>query len=395
MIIGVVGGPNKGKSTFFSAATLVDVEIANRPFTTIKPNQGTAYVSTKCVHEEKEKPCQPVNSKCENSIRLIPITLLDVAGLVPDAHKGKGLGNDFMNDLMQAKALIQVLDASGRTDLEGNSVESNDPAEDVRFLEKEISYWINGILTKNWGKISKQASLAGKASEGLANQLTGLGITEDEVKSVLEKGSFSEKPDSWSEEEILRFSEEIRKKSKPMIVVANKIDLEGAKENYERLVKEFPQHIIIPCCSEAELALRKAAKAGIIEYVPGSSEFKLLKQELPEKQRKALEFIMSNVLKKWGSTGVQQAINKTAFGLLSLIVVYPVQDSNKWQSGKGNFLPDAYLLRKGSTAIRLAEAIHSGFVERFIAAVDCRTGQRIGKDHELKNNDVIKIQLSH
>lgn len=318
-----------------------------------------------------------------------------MAGLVPDAHKGKGLGNAFMSDLMQAKALIQVVDVSGRTDLEGNPTGGHDPAEQVRFLEKEVAYWIKGILTKNWNKIAKTASATKKVAESLGNNLTGLGIREEDVKEVLEKGSFSEKPDEWSDEEILRFSEEVRRKSKPMLIAANKIDVEGAKENYKRLVKEFPEKIFVPCCAEAELALRKADKVGIIKYIPGSNEFEILQKDIPEKQKKALEFVREHVLAIWGNTGIQQAINKTAFELLNLIITYPVQDANKWISGKGNFLPDAYLLPKGSTAIDLAETIHSDFVNRFIAAVDCRTGQKIGKDHELKNNDVIKIQLSH
>ncbi len=395
MQIGVVGKTNTGKSTFFSGATLVDAEISNRVFTTIKPNQGAAYVTTKCIHSEKGKACQPVNSKCENSIRMIPVQLLDVAGLIKDAHKGRGLGNQFLNDLMQAKGLIHVVDISGKTDAEGNPVTQHDPAEDIKFLEKEIDYWIKGILTKNWVKIAKTATATKKVVESLGKNLSGLGISEDDVKEVIEKKSFSEKPDEWSEEEILRFSEEIRRKSKPMLIAANKIDVEGAKENYERITKEFSNYIIVPCCAEAELALRKAAKAGIIEYVPGSSEFKILKEDIPEKQKKALEFVRERVLSVWGSTGIQEAINKTAFELLNLIVVYPVEDQNKWTSGKGHFLPDAHLLPKGSNAYGLAVKIHSGFGERFVAAIDCRTGMRLGKEHELKNNDVIKIQLSH
>ncbi len=398
MQIGIVGKPNVGKSTFFSAATLVDAEIGNRPFVTVKPNQGTSYVSAKCAHEERGKMCEPQNSKCVDGIRLIPITLLDVAGLVPDAHMGKGLGNQFMNDLMMAQALIHVVDASGGTDFEGNAVErgSHNPCDDVRFLEKEISFWINGILTKNWGKMSRQASLNEKGpGEALAEQLSGLGIKEEDVKAALNEGGFSPKPDDWSEDDVLNFSSIVREKSKPILIVANKMDMGGAAENYEKMKQEFPDYNIVPCCSEAELALRKADKAGVIKYIPGSDDFEILNNELPEKQKQALEFIKKNAIGKFGSTGVQDAINKTAFELLNLIIVYPVQDQNKWISGKGNFLPDAYLIREGSNALDLAGAIHTDFIKRFVAAVDCRTGQKIGKEHELKNNDIVKIQLSN
>ncbi len=85
--IGIAGKPNAGKSTFFKAATLADAEIANYPFTTIKPNVGIGYVRVKCV-------CQELGVKCNECIdgwRFIPVKLIDIAGLVPDAHKGGGL----------------------------------------------------------------------------------------------------------------------------------------------------------------------------------------------------------------------------------------------------------------------------------------------------------------
>ena len=395
MQIGIVGKTNTGKSTFFSAATMVDAEIANRPFVTIKPNQGTSYVRLKCACQEFKVTCNPVNSKCINGERLIPITLLDVAGLVPDAWQGKGLGNQFMNDLMQAKALVHVLDTSGLTDLEGNFVVEgiHEPAEDVKFLEREINFWLKSILAKNWHQISKKASMEKTGPyQALAQQLSGLGINEDDVKEVMHKGNFSERPDTWNDDDLLRFAELIRKKSKPMIIAANKMDLKNAQANLEKLRKEFGELIFVPCCAEAELALRKAEKAGIISYVPGDKDFKILK-ELPEKQKEALEFIRKNVMEKFNGTGVQELINKSAFELLNLIAIYPVQDANKLASGKGNVLPDTFLVPKGTTAIELAGIIHTDFVDKFVAAVDCRSGKKIGKDSELHHNDVVKIQL--
>ncbi|MCX6798654.1 MAG: redox-regulated ATPase YchF [Candidatus Diapherotrites archaeon] len=392
MQIGVVGKTNTGKSTFFSAATMVAAEIGNRPFVTIKPNQGTAYVTAPCVHVQMGKQCMPQNSRCEAGVRLIPITLLDVAGLIEGAWQGKGLGNMFLNDLMQASALVHVLDCSGTTDAEGNPAKGYDPAKDVLFLEKEIDYWIRGILQKNWAKISKTAAASEKPWEALAQPLSGLGMSEADVKSVFEKGSFSGKPSQWSEEEQLDFAEMVRGQSKPMLIACNKMDLPGAKENLGRLQKQFPEKIFVPCCAEAELTLRKAAKAGLIEYTPGAKEFKVL-GNLDERQRHALEFIQTHVLDAFGSTGVQQAINRTAFELLKLILVYPVEDQHKLVDSKGNVLPSAYLLRQGATALDLAAKVHSSFAERFVAAIDCKTGQKIGKEHALRDNDVVKIQL--
>ncbi|PIU21696.1 MAG: redox-regulated ATPase YchF [Candidatus Diapherotrites archaeon CG08_land_8_20_14_0_20_34_12] len=393
MQIGIVGKPNSGKSTFFSASTLIDVEIGNRPFVTIKPNQGIGYVTSKCVHPDLGKECQPQNSKCINRVRLIPIQLLDVAGLVKDAWKGRGLGNQFLNDLMQAHALIHVLDISGTTDAEGNPINGgHDPAEDVLFLEKEIDYWIKGILTNNWIKIMRKADAEKKASEALAMQLTGLGISEKHIKGVLVKLGFDDVLEEWSEEQLLEFCEEIRKFSKPMLIACNKIDLPDSRENFERLKKQFPEHIFVACSAEAELALRKAAKEGLIEYIPGGNDF-AIKKELPEKQKKALEFIKESILKQYGSTGVQEAINKTAFELLKLIVVYPVQDQNKWISAKGHVLPDAFLIKECSTPKELAAKIHTDFIEKYLGAIDCRSKQKISETTELKNNAVVKILL--
>ena len=113
MLIGVVGKPSTGKSTFFKAATLAEVETANYPFTTIKPNHAVGYVKIDCVDKEFEVQCNPRMGYCLNHKRFVPIDLLDVAGLVPGASEGAGMGNQFLDVLNQANALIHVIDVSG------------------------------------------------------------------------------------------------------------------------------------------------------------------------------------------------------------------------------------------------------------------------------------------
>jgi ribosome-binding ATPase YchF (GTP1/OBG family) len=391
MEIGLVGAPNSGKSTFFNAATLLNAEVGNRPFVTIKPNQGTAYVKVECPHKELGQKCEPQHGYCIDGWRFVNVVFWDVAGLVPDAWQGKGLGNQFLNDIMQAKALIHVLDASGSTDTHGEVLGegSFDPAITVEFLEKEIAYWIRGIVQKNWKDTAKRAT-ASNIVDAVATQLSGLGVTVEEVKQVLLREEFSARPTDWTDDTLLVLAEEIREKSKPMVIAANKADLKSGKENLGKLKAMFPEETIVPTSAEAELALRKAHEHGLIHYVPGSNDFKELK-EIPEKQKKGLEFIRENILKGYGSTGVQEIINKTAFELLDLMVVFPVQDANKWMSSKGNILPDAHLLKKGSTAQQLAYKIHTDIGDKFVAAINCRTQQKIGKDTELKNMDIVKI----
>jgi ribosome-binding ATPase YchF (GTP1/OBG family) len=218
-------------------------------------------------------------------------------------------------------------------------------------------------------------------------------INEKDVERTIKKCNFDPKPMNWGDEELLRFATEIRKQSKPILIAANKIDLPHAKENFEKLKKEFPDYKIVPCCAEVELALRKADRAGIVKYVPGGNKFEILKTELPENQKKALEFMQKNILDVWGNTGIQQAINSTIFDLLDLMIIYAVQDPHKWVSGKGNLLPDTHLLKKGSNAIDLAGAIHTDFIDKFMGATDCRTHQNIGKEHTLKNDDIVAIKL--
>ncbi len=382
--IAIAGKPNCGKSTFFKAATLANVEIANYPFTTIDANHGVAYVRTTCPCRELKLDCK----NCRDGVRFVPIGIIDVAGLVPDAHKGRGLGNAFLDNLRQAKAIIHVIDTSGGTDIEGNvvPVSSHNPLDDIKFLEHEITMWLFGILKRNWEKLSRKLQVEGlKLEETIAAQLEGAGITETHVKAALAKLKLPrDKPQAWSDEQLIELSDMLRVESKPLIIAANKIDV-ASSENVENLVKVGA----IPVSSAAEVALRLADKSGAVKYIPGDEDF-VESSNLSEAQKDALSKIRA-LMKKNHGTGIQRCINETVFKLLDLIVVYPVEDENRFTDKKGNILPDAFLLKRGSMPRDLAFMIHTDIGKGFLYAIDARTKMRLGEKHELKNGDVVKI----
>ena len=393
-LLGIVGKPNTGKSTFFSAATLAPVEIANYPFTTIKPNRGIGYIRAPCVCKEFNVKDNPVNSLCIDGIRLVPVELIDCAGLVPGAWQGRGLGNQFLDEIRKADALIHIVDAAGATDIEGKLVKpgTQNPLEDARFLEVEITMWLAEILKRDWPKLARTAeSSATDLFSLLEERLSGLAIKRTQIFEAVRKTELNaEKPTTWSEDDLLKFLNTLRRIAKPMLIAGNKIDLEPAENNVERL--KTLNYTVIPCCAEAELALRRAAEKGWIDYKPGDCNFNILKPEmLTETQKKALQTIKERVLQKFGTTGVQDAINTAYFQLLNMIVVYPVEDVEKLSDHKGNVLPDAYVVPYGTTARQLAYIIHTELGEGFIYAVEAREKKRIGESQVLKDRDVISI----
>jgi hypothetical protein len=386
MTIGLAGKPNAGKSTFFKAATLADVEIANYPFTTINANRGVTYVRTDCPCTEKGKPC----GKCNDGIRYVPVEVIDVAGLVPDAHKGRGLGNAFLDELRQAQAIIHVIDASGATDIEGNpgDIGSHDPLEDIGFLNREITMWMAGILGRNWERLARKIQAEGlKPEQVIAEQLMGAGVCEGDVHEALCRYK-DDNYEKWQETELAELCDLIRLIGKPLMIAANKIDI-APPENVQNLGEL--DLIVVPVSAAAELALRNAAKHQLIDYLPGNEDFNII-SEPDEKQKKGLESLKAFMqARQPHGCGIQECINRAVFDLLDLIVIYPVEDENHWTDRNDNILPDAFLMKKGSTAHDLAYRVHTDIGDRFLYAVDGRTKMRLGEKHELKDGDVVKI----
>ena len=388
MQIGLLGKANVGKSTFFSAATETPVPTGNFPFTTIEPNIGVAYVKSKCacIHFKIDHK----NDLCSGGTRFIPVKLIDVAGLVPGAHEGKGLGNQFLDDARQAEVLIHVVDIAGTTDIQGQPVPigSHDPLEDIEFVQEEFIQWFVDILKREWDKLTREIDQKrAKLTDGIAKRFTGLGIKDYQVHEVLQKlGLISKNPKEWNDSDLLTFVKELRKSTKPIIIAANKADLCKDLE----IIKKISDPVI-PCSAETELLLRKASKAGIVNYESGDDKFSVIEgKEILPPQQKALDVVKA-VFSKIHTTGIQKILDTAVFDLLKFIVVYPVEDESKLTNKDGDVLPDAKLLPEGSTAKDLAGMIHADIAKGFLHAIDCKTKQRIGGDHKLKNGDVIKI----
>jgi ribosome-binding ATPase YchF (GTP1/OBG family) len=393
MLLGLIGKANVGKSTFFNAATDLDVRRGNYPFTTLAPNVGITYARIGCVCREFGIQDNPKSSLCIDGTRYIPVKLLDIAGLIPGASKGKGLGNRFLDDARQADALIHVVDAAGSTDAEGRPIVpgTGDPIYDVQFVEEELDQWLASILQRDWTSLVREMSnQSTKLEHVIATRLSGLSIKESEIAStIVELGLSQTRASNWSDNDILRFCKKLREKSKPIVIAANKADLHSAQQNIHK-VKNVRENVV-PCSSELELLLRHATKKKKIQYLPGDSHFRIKEAALlNEQQKKALDKT-SIFLSKYGSTGIQEIINLTVFNLLKLIVVYPVEDELKLTDKRGNVLPDAHLLPAKSTPRGLAEKIHTDLGKGFLYAIDVRSKMRLGADYKLQNNDVIKI----
>ncbi|WP_280536142.1 redox-regulated ATPase YchF [Halopenitus sp. POP-27] len=388
--VALAGKPNAGKSTLYTAATMADVDVANYPFTTIDANRGVTHVRTECPCLARDERCGAEN--CRGGKRYVPVELLDVAGLVPGAHEGKGLGNQFLDELTNADVILNVVDASGGTDAEGEPVPvgSHDPLEDVDFIEREMNLWLAGIIDRNWeGVERKSRSPDFDLEEALTDLLTGFGATTADVTAVLRSIDYPDDPFKWTDEDRERLARDLRRRSKPIVVVANKADV-APQEHIDRLREQTDQPVVF-ATADGELGLRRAADAGVVEYDPGDPGFEIVDDDaVSDEQREGLEQIR-DVIDDIGDTGVQTALNTAVYDRLDRFTAYPVQDASKWTDARGNVLPDAFLLRAGATPRDLAYAVHSDIGEGYLHAIDARSNRRIGEDHELTEGDVIKV----
>jgi len=393
--IGIIGKTNTGKTTFFNSATLSSSEISTYPFTTKIPESSIANAITLCVHMEFNVQDEPNNSKCTDGWRYVPVELIDLPGLIKDAWKGKGLGNQFLSIAAQSDALLHVVDCSGSIDASGKITEAGtgDPVSDFADIEEELIMWYQKILEGNREKVSKNINSGTELVDAFTDLYMGIGVKKNHVIQALKISKLEEKKfDDYDSQDTKQFAKILRKISKPTLIVANKIDVPGADKNFNRLRERYNEVITVPASADSELTLRRAEQQQLIKYSPGSEQFDIIDLEkLNNKQKNALDFIKKDIMGEYMRTGVQFAINVTVFKLLKMNSIYPVANEETLSDKKGRVLPDLILVKEGATIKDLANEIHTGLSKGLLYGKDLRYNLRLPTHYQLRDRDVVSL----
>ena len=388
--IGLVGKPSVGKSSFFNAATMNDVPEGAYPFTTIDPSVGEAYVRVDCAAPEFGETCTPNLGVCRHGTRFVPTKLVDVAGLIPGAHEGNGLGNQFLTDLNEADVLIHIVDFSGKTDIEGETTEGHDPRKDIDFLENELDMWYLGILETGIEKHeTKYKGADAQIEVDLAEQMSAFKTNKDEIKQIILSLGLELDTESWDGDDRAELAREIRKRTKPMLIAANKMDTPEAQANWDEITDDpdYDHLTFVPTSAHAEKALKTADEAGVVDYTAGEDHFEIV-DDISADQEAGLEQIRE-FIDEFGATGVQQAIETALFDVLGCIAIFP-GSANGSADEKGVFR-DCFILPEESTTSDFAYFLHSDIGDGLLHGIDCRSKRQIGADHELDHRDVVEI----
>ncbi len=358
MKVGIVGMPNAGKSSLFSALTGVAAEAANYPFTTIEPNVAVVPV-------EDERMQQVADTVKASKIVWDTIAFHDIAGLVAGAHKGEGLGNQFLANIRETDALLHVVRAhtdSGIVHSEG----SVDPLRDIATIETELIYADLEQAERRLDRVVRQARGGDKHAIAEQRWLEQVIAALQEGKPVRTVPMPDEAPDAA----VLLGS----LTSKPVLFVANvnEGDIEVPPAIAEYAGAHGARAVAVSARLEAELGALNPADAAEMRADLGLAE-----------------------------SGLQTVV-RGAFELLDLIAFFTAGEDKPAQT---------WHLRRGLSAWHAAGQIHSdiqrGFVRAEVVAWDAlvryggyggareNAALRLeGRDYVMHDGDVLTVKFT-
>lgn len=406
----------------------MQAKVGNYPFTTIEPNTGVTYYRAPCpcVAHDKKAECCPKYGRCEDGVRFIPVRLLDVAGLVPGASEGKGLGNKFLNDLREADVLLHILDASGTTNEKGEATVGYDPINDAEWLHGEVHAWIYNNLWGRWGSVArKHTATKSSVANTLQLQLSGYGANGSTVNRTLDEMGVRDPVDlsDWGEDQVHSLVDAFLKVRFPTLLLLNKADQGGETDrNIARIVERYDASRCFVSSAAAECFLKICKQKGQIRYTVGDRNFETLYDiqddldfrkmrgedvseletaigslvALDGKTKKRLEKIRDMVMFRYGGTGVWGAV-QAAVETQKPVVVYPVRSLTNFSTeaeGRGVF-GSAMILRAGSTVRTAVGHTCHGMLELFQYGELLEEGdtrRRVGEDFVLPGGpNIIKF----